>query len=69
MTLSVLTLAMLQVSMSHAQDNPSGTQQIAIDHNQIAHVVVSASQQNDPTALAAGGSLSATSLDLAKQKQ
>ncbi len=38
MTLSVLTLAMLQVSMSHAQDNPSGTQQIAIDRNQIAHV-------------------------------
>lgn len=69
MTLSVLTLAMLQVSMSHAQDNPSGTQQIAIDRNQIAHVVVSASQQNDPTApLAASGSLSATSLDLAKTK-
>ena len=50
MSLSVLTLAIWQVSTAQAAAPITATEQIAMDSNNVAHVVVNASLDSDPTA-------------------
>ena len=67
MALSVLTLAMLQISLAHADE---AKQPIAIDSNNIAHVVVSANRLTDPTtpSTATSTTLTQQSLNLEQSK-
>ena len=68
MGLSVLTLAILQASVAHAHE--TSTSHVAIDDQNIAHVVVNASLQNDPTtpSIANDADLGAKNLELQQSK-
>lgn len=68
MGLSVLTLAILQASVAHAHE--ASTSHVAIDDQNIAHVVVNASLQNDPTtpSIANDADLGAKNLELQQSK-
>ena len=71
LALSVLTLAMLQVSLAQAQTaTQPNSEQIAVDNNNIAHVVVTADTLTDPTmpTTAADSTLTAKDLGLQQSK-
>ena len=69
MSLSVLTLAILQISNAQAAASTNSTEQIAIDSNHMAHVVVNASLDTDPTtAPVTAQSLPSKVLDLQQAK-